>query len=115
MPRLAFDFDVIEKFSNSRRPFWTRDSSALLQSPENGEQLPGLEAAEGYFADPGLQIASFTITEKGIRFKGGRWSIFSIYPGEMTDNGQKMPYVWLCMRPFYENIKAGKAPLAMTS
>lgn len=118
----TFDFDVIEKIY---KPYDNLVLGVTLKADGStdkkviGSLTEALKAQAGetrdwkrlkdIFADPGLQIASFTITEKGYALRGRMEHIFHLSRRILT-MGRKMPYrPWLSCAAFYtKDIKPEK-------
>lgn len=68
------------------------------------------------FADPGLQMASFTITEKGYALKGSDGTYFPFVQGDI-ERGPKAPTGAMAVTCalLYERFLQGGAPLAVVS
>ena len=125
----TFDFDVIEKIY---KPYDNLVLGVTLKADGStdkkviGSLTEALKAQAGetrdwkrlkdIFADPGLQIASFTITEKGYALKGADGAYFPFIQADI-DNGPEnaISAMAVMCSLLYERYKAGKAPLAVVS
>lgn len=68
------------------------------------------------FTDPGLQMISFTITEKGYALKNAEGNYFPFVQADI-DNGPEKPGAAMAVvcALLFERFKAGKHPLAVVS
>lgn len=83
---------------------------ACSAEPEAWERLKNI------FSDPGLQMLSFTITEKGYALKGSDGAYFSFVKTDL-ENGPEHPsgaMAAVCAL-LYERYRAGRLPLAVVS
>lgn len=125
----TFDFDVIEKIY---RPYDNLVLGVTLKTDGStdkkviGAITEALKAQAGetedwkrlkdIFADPGLQIASFTITEKGYALKGADGAYFPFIQADIDKGPEKAVSAMAVMCSLlYGRYKAGKAPLAVVS
>lgn len=125
----TFDFDVIEKIY---RPYDNLVLGVTLKADGStdkkviGALTEALKAQAGetedwkrlkdIFADPGLQIASFTITEKGYALKGADGAYFPFIQADIDKGPEKAVSAMAVMCSLlYGRYKAGKAPLAVVS
>lgn len=125
----TFDFDVIDKVykpydnlslavtlnadgSMDKRVIGSVTESIKAQTniPEEWNRLKKV------FTNPGLQMVSFTITEKGYTLKNSEGAYFSSVQ-EDIESGLKSPKTVMAIicALLYERFKAGKYPLAVVS
>lgn len=125
----GFDYEIIEK---SYRPQDNYSILVTLKADGNIEKtvigsivesciLDSDNAAEydrlkEIFENPSLQMASFTITEKGYSLVDGKGTELSSVTADMA-NGPKKPesYIGKVVSLLYARYKAGEAPIAMVS
>ena len=125
----TFDFDVVDKIY---KPFDNLVMAVTLKEDGNTEKkvlgsLTEAIKAQSYsqkewerlkeiFADPGLQMVSFTITEKGYALKDSKGEFFS-FIREDIDNGPEKATSAMAVTAalLYERFKACKAPIAVVS
>ena len=125
----TFDFDVVDKIY---KPFDNLVMAVTLKEDGNTEKkvLGSLteaiktqsysqkewERLKEIFADPGLQMVSFTITEKGYALKDSKGEFFS-FIREDIDNGPEKATSAMAVTAalLYERFKACKAPIAVVS
>ena len=125
----TFDFDVVDKIY---KPFDNLVMAVTLKEDGNTEKkvlgsLTEAIKAQSYsqkewerlkeiFADPGLQMVSFTITEKGYALKDSKGEFFS-FIREDIDNGPEKAISAMAVTAalLYERFKACKAPIAVVS
>lgn len=125
----TFDFDVVDKIyqpydnlvlavtlkadgSTDKRVLGSLTEALKAQS-EDPEAWGRLKAI---FTDPGLQMISFTITEKGYSLRGADGSFFPFVQADI-DNGPEKPGAAMAVvcALLYARYQAGKAPLAVVS
>lgn len=103
----TFDFDVIEKIY---KPYDNLVLGVALKADGStdkkviGSLTEALKAQAGetrdwkrlkdIFADPGLQIASFTITEKGYALKGADGAYFPFIQADIDNGPEKRLWQW---------------------
>jgi len=125
----TFDFDVVDKIykpydnlvlavtlkadgSTDKQVIGSLTEAIKAQSnvPEEWNRLKEI------FADPGLQMISFTITEKGYALKNAEGNYFSFVQADI-DNGPEKPGAAMAVvcALLFERFKAGKHPLAVVS
>lgn len=126
----TFDFDVVDKI------YAPYDNLALCVTLHSDGQVdkrvigslaeavavrPGDEAAlmrvKELFCDPGLQMVSFTITEKGYELRNPQGEYFGFVKADL-ENGPAGPFssaMTLVTAMLLERFKAGAAPLALVS
>lgn len=125
----TFDFDIIERIY---KPYDNLVLGVTLKADGStdkrviGSLTEALKARAGeaedwkrlkaVFADPGLQIMSFTITEKGYALKGADGVYFPFVQADI-DNGpdRAASAMAVACSLLYERYKAGKLPLAVVS
>lgn len=125
----TFDFDVVDKIykpydnlvlavtlkadgSTDKRVLGSLTEAIKAQSGE-ADQWSRLKEI---FVNPGLQMISFTITEKGYALKGADGSFFPFIQADI-DNGPEKPGSAMAVvcALLYARYQAGKAPLAVVS
>lgn len=125
----TFDFDVVDKIykpydnlvlavtlkadgSTDKRVLGSLTEAIKAQSGE-ADQWNRLKEI---FVNPGLQMISFTITEKGYALKGADGSFFPFIQADI-DNGPEKPGSAMAVvcALLYARYQAGKAPLAVVS
>lgn len=125
----TFDFDVVDKIykpydnlvlavtlkadgSTDKRVIGSLTEAIKAQSGDES-QWGRLKAI---FANPGLQMISFTITEKGYALKGADGSFFPFIQADI-DQGPKKPGSAMAVvcALLYERYQSCKAPLAVVS
>ena len=86
---------------------------SLVLDSENEEQYGRLKEI---FANPSLQMASFTITEKGYSLVDGKGNIVPAVEADFV-NGPKKPasYLGKVVSLLYTRYESGKLPIAMVS
>lgn len=125
----TFDFDVVDKIykpydnlvlavtlkadgSTDKQIIGSLTEAIKAQSgvPEEWNRLKAI------FTDPGLQMISFTITEKGYALKNADGAYFSFVQADI-DNGPDKPSAAMAIvcALLLERFKAGKYPLAVVS
>lgn len=125
----TFDFDVVDQIytpydnlvlavtlnadaTTDKRVLGSLSEAIKAQSnvPENWNRLKAV------FADPGLQMISFTITEKGYALKNASGDFFPFVQADIDNGPEKttgaMAIVCAMLLHRFEN---GKAPLAVVS
>ncbi|MBQ9825286.1 MAG: mannitol dehydrogenase family protein [Solobacterium sp.] len=125
----TFDFEVVDKVY---RPYdnlalcvtllgdGTSEKRVVASLGEAIAARPGDQDARSrlnvIFSDPGLQMVSFTITEKGYALKNAAGEYFS-FVAQDIENGPEAASgaMALVTALLYERYKAGKAPLALVS
>ena len=125
----GFDYEIVEKM------YWPHDNLGILATlkadntvdktivgsimeslvldSENEEQYGRLKEI---FANPSLQMASFTITEKGYSLVDGKGNIVPAVEADFV-NGPKKPasYLGKVVSLLYTRYESGKLPIAMVS
>ena len=125
----TFDFDVVDKIykpydnlvlavtlkadgSTDKQVIGSLTEAIKAQSnvPEEWNRLKEI------FTDPGLQMISFTITEKGYALKNAEGNYFPFVQTDI-DNGPEKPGAAMAVvcALLFERFKAGKHPLAVVS
>ena len=120
----TFDYDVVD---NIYKPF---DNLALsvtlhedgrtdkrvlaslceaLKAPEDWERLKQI------FTNPGLQLVSFTITEKGYALHGSDGKYFKFVESDMNNPDKPSGAMAIVTAMLFERFKAGAKPLALVS
>lgn len=125
----TFDFDVIDKIY---KPYDNLVLAVTLKADGStdkvvlGSLTEALKAESGLkaewdrlkeiFVNPGLQMVSFTITEKGYALKGSDGRYFPFIQADI-DNGPDKAVSAMAVgcALLYERYKAGRAPLAVVS
>ncbi|MDO4329736.1 MAG: mannitol dehydrogenase family protein [Lachnospiraceae bacterium] len=125
----TFDFDVVDKIYD---PYDNLVLAVTLKADGStdkkviGSLTEAIKAQSGVasqwdrlkeiFVNPGLQMISFTITEKGYALKGADGSFFPFIQADIDNGpdkaGSAMAVVCALL---YERYKANKAPLAVVS
>lgn len=125
----TFDFDVVDKIY---RPFDNLVLAVTLKADgsTDKEVLGSLteavkadsDVAEDWarlkeiFVNPGLQMISFTITEKGYALKNAQGEYFPFIKNDIENGPQKAKSAMaIVCALLYERYKAGKYPLAVVS
>ena len=125
----TFDFDVVDKIykpydnlvlavtlkadgSTDKQVIGSITEAIKAQSnvPEEWNRLKEI------FTDPGLQMISFTITEKGYALKNAEGNYFPFVQADI-DNGPEKPGAAMAVvcALLFERFKAGKHPLVVVS
>ncbi len=125
----TFDFDVVDKIykpydnlvlavtlkadgSTDKRVLGslTEAIKAQSQDPEAWGRLKAV------FTDPGLQMVSFTITEKGYSLRGADGNFFPFVQADI-DNGPEKPGAAMAVvcALLHARYQAGRAPIAVVS
>lgn len=87
-------------------------ADGLTASRTNGD----FDCLKGYFTDSGLQMVSFTITEKGYALHGPDGTLLSIVQRDMDAGPDACVHVMSAVTALmYARYQAGKAPLALVS
>lgn len=88
-------------------------TESLVVNPQEAEEWNRLKEV---FSAPSLQMASFTITEKGYNLYAANGSFFNDVANDFT-NGPAAPssYIGKLASLVYTRFKAGKLPLALVS
>lgn len=125
----TFDFDVVDKIYE---PYDNLVLAVTLKADGStdkkvlGSLTEAIKAQSGVaeewnrlkeiFVDQGLQMISFTITEKGYALKGADGNYFPFIQADI-DNGPEKPVSAMAVvcALLYERFKANKAPLAVVS
>ena len=125
----GYDYEIVEKM------YWPHDNLGILATlkadntvektvvgsileslvldSENAEQYGRLKEI---FSNPSLQMASFTITEKGYSLVDGRGNIIPAIEADFV-NGPKAPasYMGKVVSLLYTRYENGRLPIAMVS
>ncbi len=125
----TFDFDVVDKIY---RPYDNLVLAVTLKADGStdkeviGSLTEAIKARSGVaedwnrlkeiFVDPGLQMLSFTITEKGYALKSADGNYFPFVQADI-DNGPEKPGAAMAVvcALLFERYKAGKYPIAVVS
>lgn len=125
----TFDFDVIDKIY---KPYDNLVLAVTLKADGStdkkviGSLTEALKAQSGVkeewdrlkeiFVNPGLQMISFTITEKGYALKGSDGNYFPFIQADIDNGPEKaVSAMAIVCALLNERYKAGKAPLAVVS
>lgn len=125
----TFDYDVVD---NIYQPFdnlalavilhgdGKQDRRVLASLTEAVKGIPSDEAAwsrlKEVFGNPGLQMVSFTITEKGYALRGGNGEYFPFIKADMDNGPDKATgAMGIVAAMLYERFRKGKTPLALVS
>ena len=125
----TFDFDVIDKIY---KPYdnlvlaVTLKADASTEKQVIGSLTEAIKAVSGdpsqwnrlkeIFVNPGLQMISFTITEKGYALKGPDGSFFPFIQADIDNGPEKaVSAMAVVCALLLERYKAGKLPLAVVS
>ena len=125
----TFDFDVVDKiyepYDNlvlavTLKADGSTEKQVLGSLTEAIKAQSGVEAEwnrlKEIFVNPGLQMVSFTITEKGYALKNAEGGFFPFVQADI-DNGPEKPGAAMAVvcALLYERYKANKAPIAVVS
>ncbi len=125
----TFDFDVVDKiyvpYDNlvlavTLKADGSTEKQVIGSLTEAIKAQSGVEAQwnrlKEIFVNPGLQMISFTITEKGYALKGADGTFFPFVQADI-DKGSEKPGAAMAVvcALLFERYKAGKAPLAVVS
>jgi len=125
----TFDFDVVDKiyepFDNlvlavtlkADGSTEKRVTGALTEAIKADSQAaPSWDRLKVIFRDPGLQMVSLTITEKGYALKGADGAFLPFVQADI-ENGPKSPRGAMAVvcALLFERFKAGRAPIAVVS
>ncbi|MBR0203234.1 MAG: mannitol dehydrogenase family protein [Synergistaceae bacterium] len=121
----TFDYDVVDKiykpFDNLALAVTLHEDgrtdkrvlgslSEALKAPEDWERLKAI------FTNPGLQLVSFTITEKGYALHGTDGKYFRFVESDMNNGPEKSTGAMAIVTALlHERFKAGAKPLALVS
>ena len=121
----TFDYDVVDKiykpFDNLALAVTLHEDgktdkrvlgslSEALKAPEDWERLKAI------FTNPGLQLVSFTITEKGYALHGTDGKYFRFVEADMNNGPEKSTGAMAIVTALlHERFKAGAKPLALVS
>ena len=125
----AFDYDVVDKiydpFDNlvlavtlycdgkTDRQVLGSLSEAVKAMPQDEESWNRLKEI---FTDPGLQMVSFTITEKGYALRGANGDYLGYVKADIENGPEKATgAMGIVTAMLYQRYQAGKAPLALVS
>ena len=125
----TFDFDVVDKIykpydnlvlavtlkadgSTDKKVLGSLTEAVKAQSSDESQW----NRLKEIFRNPGLQMISFTITEKGYALKGSDGSYFPFIVADIENGPEKAGSAMAVVCSLlYERYKAGKAPLAVVS
>ena len=125
----TFDYDVVDKiydpFDNlalsvtlhgdgttDRKVLGSLTEAIKAQSSDEGQW----ERMKEIFQNPGLQLVSFTITEKGYALRNAEGSYFSFVESDIENGPDKaVSAMAVVTAMLLERYKSGKAPLALVS
>ena len=125
----TFDYDIIDKIYapyDNLTMMVTLNPDGTTSREIIGSVVEGLRADssdEGQmarfkeiFTDPGLQMISFTITEKGYAIKRPDGSLMPVVQADMDEGPAKARHAMsIVAAMLFERFKAGKYPLAVVS
>ncbi len=125
----TFDYDIIDKiykpFDNltmmvTLNPDGTTSREIVGSVAEalkaDSADADGMARLVEIFTDPGLQIASFTITEKGYALYRPDGSLMPVVQADMSEGPEKARHAMSLMAALlYARYKAGEYPLAVVS
>ena len=131
----SFDFDVVDKIYDpydnlvlgvTLKADGSTDKQVIGSLTEAIKAQTGIEATwkrlREIFTDPGLQMVSFTITEKGYALKGANGSFFPFVqadidagPGNEACAPAYNSAMSIVTALLFERFKAGKYPMAVVS
>lgn len=125
----TFDYDVVDKiydpFDNlalsvtlhgdgttDRKVLGSLTEAIKAQSSDEGQW----ERMKEIFQNPGLQLVSFTITEKGYALRNAEGAYFSFVESDIENGPDKaVSAMAVVTAMLLERYKSGKAPLALVS
>ena len=125
----TFDFDVVDKIY---KPYDNLVLGVTLKADGNidkqviGSLTEAIKAQssepaawgrlKGIFADPGFQMCSFTITEKGYALKNAAGAFFPFIQADIDNGPEKAGSAMAVVTALlFERFKAGKFPVAVVS
>lgn len=125
----AFDYDVVDKIYT---PYDNLALAVILHGDGSMERRvlgalsEAVKARSGdpaawarmkeIFTDPGLQLVTFTITEKGYALRNAEGEYFSYVKADMDNGPDRVSgAMGIVTAMLYERYKAGKHPLALVS
>ena len=125
----TFDFDVVDKiykpYDNlvlavTLKADGSTDQAVLGSLTEAIKAQSNVESEwkrlKEIFADPGLQMASFTITEKGYALRGAEGEFFPFVQADIDNGPDKAGSAMsVACSLLFERYKAGKYPLSVVS
>lgn len=125
----TFDFDIIEKIYDpfdamslvvSLKPDGTMDKevcASVARGLRAGQSAPeDLEVLKRAFRSPSLQMASFTITEKGYALADLQGNLFPVVEADLAGGPDRCAHAMsLVTSLLWERYQAGGQPIAMVS
>lgn len=125
----TFDYDIIDKiytpYDNltmmvTLNPDGTTSREIIGSVAEglraNSAELEMMERLRGIFVDPGLQMISFTITEKGYALYRPDGSLMPVVQADMAEGPASARHAMSMVAALlYERFRAGGYPLAVVS
>ena len=125
----TFDYEIIDKIYDphdsmtlmvSLRPDGGMDKEVIASIAKgiraNSADKDQWDALKKLFANPSLQMISFTITEKGYALKNIKGEFMPVVLADMADGPEKARHAMSVVAAMlYERYKAGAAPLAVVS
>ena len=125
----TFDFDVVDKIY---KPYdnlvlgVTLKADGHIDTQVIGSLTEAIKAQssdteawgrlKGIFADPGFQMCSFTITEKGYALKNAAGAFFPFIQADIDNGPEKAGSAMAVVTALlFERFKAGKFPVAVVS
>ncbi len=129
----TFDFDVVDKIYNpydnlvlgvtlkadgstEKQVIGSLSEAIKAQAAKDGAETAEWKRLKEIFTNPGLQMCSFTITEKGYALKGADGKFFPFVQADI-DRGPSAPGAAMAIVAalLYERFKAGRHPIAVVS
>lgn len=125
----TFDYDIIDKIyapndnltmnvilnSDATTSCEIIASIAEALKADSGD-MASMARLAGIFSDPGLQMASFTITEKGYSLTGADGLLLPVVEADIEDGPAKARHAMSIVTALlYKRYQAGKYPLAVVS
>ena len=124
----GFDYEIIDK---AYRPYDNLSLLAVLkadgtvskkvigsvaESLKGDMESPDFDRLREIFRNPGLQMVTFTITEKGYSLKGPDGKLSGVAAGDLNERGLKPVLIMGKVAALlYERFLAGAYPVAMSS
>ena len=125
----GFDYEIVEKM------YWPHDNLGILATLKadntvqktivgsimeslvlDSENAPQYGRLKEIFANPSLQMASFTITEKGYSLVDGKGNIMPAIEADFVNGpGKPVSYLGKVVSLLYTRYKTGRLPIAMVS
>lgn len=125
----GFDYEIIEKMNHPHdelsilvtlKADGTVDKKVIGSITDSfvldSQKKNSFARLKEFFANPSLQMATFTITEKGYSLTDGKGEIFDVVNKDYR-NGPSSPdsYIGKVTSLLYARFKAGRYPIAMVS